>query len=83
MFTLLYPNAVNVATAIRDLFGTRVQLSLGASEATSLFDLQFRFNRFDLISSRSLGIGLPQGGIGAGFSGGIGGIGGTGAGGLE
>lgn len=53
VFTLLYPNAVNVAQAIRDLFGDRVQVSNGPSDDLTFTDLQNRFDRFDLIQSRS------------------------------
>ena len=82
VFTLLYPNATNVATAIRDLFGTRVQLSYGTNDQRIIQDLQQRFNRFDLLNSRSLGIGLPSnGGFGGGGIGGGGGFGGGGFGG--
>lgn len=88
VFTLLYPNAVNVATAIRDLFGERVLLSYGVNEYNSLDDLQARFSRFDLINSRTLGVGLPggvggtafgAGGFGSGFGLGGGGLGAGGA----
>lgn len=78
VFTLLYPNAVNVAQAIQDLFGDRVQLSYGADSSLTFTDLADRFSRFDLINSRSLG--LAFGGIGGfgggGFGGGLGGFGG-------
>lgn len=77
VFTLLYPNAVNVGTAIRNLYGsTRVQLSYGGPITDNLtsIDLQQRLNRFDLINSRSLGLGFFQnGGFGNGGT-----IGGTG-----
>jgi general secretion pathway protein D len=75
VFTLLYPNAVNAATAIRDLFGSRVLLGYGASDNFSIQDLQQRFQRFDLINSRSLGLGIFQGNnVGTGGVG-IGGVG--------
>jgi general secretion pathway protein D len=77
VFTMLYPNAVNVATAIRELFGNRVLLGYGASDDRLLRDLQQRFNRFDLLNSRSLGLGIFQGGTS-----GVGGLGGGGFGGL-
>jgi len=98
VFTLLYPNAASVAGAIRDLFGARVLLSYGLDDRLTFTDLEQRFSRFDLINSRSLGLGFGQqsGGVsgtgvggagGAGTGGGIGsgiggGRGGTGAGGL-
>jgi general secretion pathway protein D len=61
VFTLLYPNPVDVAVAIRDLFGDRVQLNFGIGDEDSILDLAFRLNRFDLIDSRSLGLGSFQG----------------------
>ena len=36
IFTLLHPNPVVVATAVRDLYGARVQLSLGVLDTTGL-----------------------------------------------
>ncbi len=36
IFTLLHPNPVVVATAVRDLYGSRVQLSLGVEDSTGL-----------------------------------------------
>jgi general secretion pathway protein D len=61
VFTLLYPNPVDVAVAIRDLFGDRVQLNFGVGDEDAILDLVFRMNRFDLIDSRSLGLGQFQG----------------------
>ncbi len=61
VFTLLYPNPVDVAVAIRDLFGQRVNLNFGVGDEDSILDLVFRLNRFDLIDSRSLGLGSFQG----------------------
>ena len=58
VFTLLYPNAVGVASAIRDLYGDRVHLSLGAEEGDDTRTLQDRFDRFDIVDQRSLGLGL-------------------------
>lgn len=90
VFTLLYPNASHVAVAIRDLFGDRVQFSYGPDDTRIYDELQDRFDRFDLLNSRSLGLGFPQnggingiGGLGTGLGGvgGVGGGGGTGFGG--
>ncbi len=81
VFTMLYPNATNVATAIRDLYGNRVQLSYGTNDDRVIRDLQQRFNRFDLLKSRALGIGLPST-TGGGFGGGGFGGGGFGGGGI-
>ncbi len=61
VFTLLYPNPVDVAVAIRDLFGDRVQLNFGVGDEDSILDLVYRLNRFDLVDSRSLGLGSFQG----------------------
>jgi general secretion pathway protein D len=61
VFTLLYPNPVDVAVAIRDLFGERVQLNFGVGDEDSILDLVYRLNRFDLIDGRSLGLGAFQG----------------------
>lgn len=58
VFTLLYPNAVDVATAIRDLYGNRVMMSLGNDGREDIDELQDRFDRFDLLTSRSEGLGL-------------------------
>ena len=57
VFTLLYPNPVDVAVAIRDLFGDRVELNFGVGDQDTVLDLIYRMNRFDLIDSRSLGLG--------------------------
>lgn len=61
VFTLLYPNPVDAAVAIRDLFGDRVQLSFGVGDQDSILDIIHRLNRFDLVDSRSLGLGAYQG----------------------
>jgi len=61
VFTLLYPNPVDVAVAIRDLFGERVQLNFGVGDEDSILDLVYRLNRFDLVDGRSLGLGSFQG----------------------
>jgi general secretion pathway protein D len=83
VFTLLYPNPFDVAQAIRDLYGDRVQLNLGGdTDPEVMDDLQNRFNRFDLLDGRSQGLGVFQniGGFGGGgfggFGGGLGGFGG-------
>ncbi|MEZ6187121.1 MAG: secretin N-terminal domain-containing protein [Planctomycetota bacterium] len=57
VFTLLYPNARDVAQAIRDLFGQRVRLGQAGLLDQSIQDLQNRFQRFDLIDGRSQGFG--------------------------
>ncbi len=61
VFTLLYPNPVDAAVAIRDLFGERVVLNFGVGDQDSVLDLVHRLNRFDLVDSRNLGLGAFQG----------------------
>ena len=73
VFTLLYPNALNVAKAIADLYADRVQLSYGLEDSRNFQDLQERFDRFDLLNSRQFGLGFGGGGGGGGFGGGSGG----------
>lgn len=55
VFTLKYPNVPEIATAIADLYGDRVQLSLGAEQIDngSRLDLQGRFDRFDILNNRT------------------------------
>lgn len=73
VFTLLYPNAVDAAYAVRDLFGTRVRFGLGADLQEDQQELTQRLQRFDLINDRSQGFGtvagLSQGRGGQGQSG--------------
>jgi len=61
VFTLLYPNPVDAAVAIRDLVGDRVVLNFGVGDQDSVLDLVHRLNRFDLVDSRNLGLGSFQG----------------------
>src|SRR5262249_37664734 len=58
VFTLLYPNASDAAQAIRDIWGDRVRLGTPNTDDRILLDLQRRFNRFDIVDERSLGLGL-------------------------
>ncbi|HSJ03681.1 MAG: type II secretion system protein GspD [Verrucomicrobium sp.] len=55
VFTLRYPNVPEVATAIADLFGDRVQLSLAAEDLDedTRRDLEGRFDRFDVLTQRT------------------------------
>lgn len=55
VFTLKFPNVTEIATGIADLFGDRVQLSLGADEADNDMrrDLESRFDRFDVLTQRT------------------------------
>lgn len=84
VFTLLYPNVIDVATAIADVYGDRVVLSLGADQGETFNELTERFDRFDLIDGRTQGLGLFGGGGfgGGGFGGGGFGGGGFGGGGF-
>lgn len=60
VFTLLYPNPSAVAKVIHQVFGDRVQLNRADAEVEELVDLSRRFNRFDLVDGRSLGLGSTQ-----------------------
>ena len=57
VFTLLYPNPVAVAQVIQQILGNRVQYNAASSDQTDLDDLSQRFNRFDLVDGRALGLG--------------------------
>src|SRR5262249_51499588 len=73
VFTLFYPNAVDVGAAIRDLFGDRVRLSIGRDRMfDDLRELENRFDRFDIVDQRSQGLGIFQGGNNTNFLGGAG-----------
>jgi len=61
VFTLLYPNPVDAAVAIQNLFGDRVELNFGVGDQDSILDIIYRMNRFDLVDSRSLGLGSYRG----------------------
>jgi general secretion pathway protein D len=78
IFTLLYPNANDIARAISDLFGERVEVSSGDMDQQSTMDLMQRLMRFDLLDQRASGLGSMNtgqggGGGGGGFGGGMGG----------
>ena len=63
VFTLLYPNAVDIALAIRNLFGDRVRLSLDQSQRYEDFEeLSQRFQKFDLLEQRAQSLGIFGGG---------------------
>ena len=81
-FTLLYPNAVDVALAIQSLFGSRVVLGFGQSPFQVTQELQQRFQRFDVVDQRSQGLGQFNGGGNNGFNQGANGLGGFGGAGL-
>lgn len=86
VFTLLYPNPLDVAFAIRGAFGTRVRLSINGQivNQQDLQDLFQRFARFNIVDqlARSSSNGFTStGGVGGGggfggVGGGIGGVGG-------
>ncbi len=65
IFTLKYPNVAEIAVAIEDLFGDRVQLSLGAEEKDDDMrrDLEERFDRFDILTERTQVAGAMNGTI--------------------
>lgn len=58
-FTLLYPNANDVARAIQELFGNRVQFNRQSFQQNqqATLELQQRFQRFDIFDERSQGFG--------------------------
>ncbi|MEM1228567.1 MAG: hypothetical protein AAGJ40_22985 [Planctomycetota bacterium] len=79
VFTLLYPNPSAVAQAIQHMYGERVELNQADNNFQDVFELQQRFNKFDIVDGRALGLGTfggGQGGIGGGLGGGLGGLGG-------
>lgn len=55
VFTLKFPNVTEVANAVADLYGDRVQLSLNgeANDEDSLVDLEGRFDRFETLTQRA------------------------------
>jgi general secretion pathway protein D len=65
VFTLKYPNVSEIAIAISDLYGDRVQLSLGAEESDDDMrrDLEERFDRFDILTERTQTAGTLNGNI--------------------
>lgn len=55
VFTLLYPNVVDVAYSIADLFGERVEMSLGNEDLhEDARDLESRFDRFNILGRGNL-----------------------------
>ena len=86
VFTLLYPNAFDIANSIADLFGSRVEVSLNENDQILSQELQQRLDRFDIMDQRASGVTGSSGGRGGGRSGGGGGgfgggLGGSGLGG--
>ncbi|MEO1530139.1 MAG: hypothetical protein AAFX06_32470 [Planctomycetota bacterium] len=83
VFTLLYPNPTAVAQGIQHVYGDRVQLNSADNDFTDFIELTQRFNRFDLVDGRALGLGtFGGGGLGQGNINGNGGGLGLGRGGL-
>jgi general secretion pathway protein D len=80
VFTLLYPNATDIAQAISDVFGDRVSVSGLESDDGGMMDLQQRLQRFDLLDQRASGLGMAAQGSGLGGGGLRGGAGGMGVG---
>ncbi|MEZ6194825.1 MAG: hypothetical protein R3F20_03710 [Planctomycetota bacterium] len=63
VFTMLFPNALDVALAIRNLFGDRVELSLDRDALDDeYFEMNQRFQRFDLLDRRGQSLGILDGG---------------------
>ncbi len=79
VFTLLYPNAFDIANSIADLFGSRVEVSLNENDQILSGELQQRLDRFDIMDSRASGL-TSGGGGGRGGGGGGGARGGGGGG---
>ena len=65
VFTMKYPNAFDIANAIQDLFGDRVQVTTGQYDQELSMELSQRLQRFDLIDQRSSGLGLLSSGNGS------------------
>lgn len=62
VFTLFFPNAVDVAVAIRNLFGSRVRLSLDRELMSDEYtEIQQRFQRFDVVDRRGQSLGITGG----------------------
>lgn len=63
VFTLLFPNALEVSLAIRNLFGDRVELSLDRDALNDeFFEMNQRFQRFDILDRRGQSLGILEGG---------------------
>jgi general secretion pathway protein D len=83
VFTLLYPNPVEVAYAISGAFGERVQLTVQGQtvDNETLQDLSQRFGRFNLVDQQARVLGGLSSGFGAVGGNSFGGFGGGGFGG--
>lgn len=69
VFTLLYPNPIAVAQVISQVYGRRVDSNTADADQEEFADLSQRFNRFDLVDGRALGLGTFDGGGQAGGGG--------------
>lgn len=65
VFTLKYPNVAEVALAIANLYGKRVELSFGAEDLDEDMrrDLEGRFDRYDVLAQRTQQAGAVNGNI--------------------
>ncbi len=65
VFTLKFPNVAEVATAIANLYGSRVELSFGAEDLDEdmRMDLEGRFDRYDVLAQRTQQAGAVSGNI--------------------
>lgn len=65
VFTLKYPNVAEVALAIANLYGSRVELSFGPEELDDELrrDLEGRFDRYDVLTQRTQQAGAVSGNI--------------------
>jgi len=70
VFTLLYPNPIAVAQVISQVYGRRVDSNTADADQEEFADLSQRFNRFDLVDGRALGLGTFDGGGQSGGGGG-------------
>lgn len=61
VWTLNYPNALDIAVAIQDLYGERVLMSLGIDDEERMDELRNRFDRFDLLDERGLDLNILGG----------------------
>lgn len=80
VYTLLYPNAMDVGLAIRSLFGDRVRLAMDRETMyDDMIEMQQRFQRFDLLQQRAQGLSkLNSGANNSGYGGNLNSFGGGG-----
>ncbi|HTR40069.1 MAG TPA: hypothetical protein VMH87_00445 [Pseudomonadales bacterium] len=58
VFTLLYPNAYDIAYALQNLYGDRMVVDFRDDDNELMDNLQQRFDRFDIVNERSQGFGF-------------------------